>query len=107
MSGSTSTSSRSTPPDRFTGRGRESPWIEHECLHRDVVPSIAPMFVVAIMKGAGSRKLRTACPECRRELAVRLWRSEAGGWYIGLQECFAAGRRWLFRYEDEQWIAAI
>ncbi len=83
---------------------RPAGWeLDRECAHREVIQTIAPSL--SPVTGAHGENLKLTCQDCWQVLDIRLWRPEAGGWYLKLRERFAAGRRWTFRREGQTWIA--
>jgi hypothetical protein len=84
---------------------RAAGWeLDRECAHREVIQTIAPSARTT-STGAHAENIKLTCQDCWQVLDLRLWRPEAGGWYLKLRERFAAGRRWTFRYEGQTWIA--
>lgn len=85
-------------------RGAGLPTLDRECTHAGAIPAVAPALDRARAERVTSVKLRVPCPDCWFELDLRLWRPEAGDWYLRLQERFVAGRGWNFRYEAGRWV---
>lgn len=71
--------------------------------HLSVLPVVEPVFKTTVTSGLPTRKVRILCPDCWLKVNVRIWRPEAGSWYLQLQELLAAGRTWNFRYDAEVW----
>ncbi len=83
------------------------PDLMDDCSHPGLVPALEPSL--KNVRGRGPREflLQVSCPDCWLDVSVRLWRPEAGGWYLKVRECWAAGRTWMFRYEGDMWRLGI
>lgn len=94
---------RDAAADALLSRGSRRPDLLYECTHAGLVPAIEPSLHNVWADGMRAFTLQTACPDCWLEISVRLFRPEAGGWYLKMQERLAAGRTWMFRYEGQTW----
>jgi len=86
--------------------GSRRPGIISDCSHGALVPALKPAFTHRQAEGFRTFTLHTSCPDCWLGFVARFWQPEAGGWLLKVQEHLAAGRCWMFRYEDEIWRPA-
>src|SRR3954447_18857724 len=80
--------------------------VVNECAHTGVAQSVAELVGLATSDARQPIELRAYCPDCWRELDIRLWLPEAGGWHLRLQERLAAARTWILQIDSERHIGA-
>ena len=76
-----------------------------ECQHVAILATVDVAVKQILPDEERAIKFQEFCPACSWVLDVRLWPPLNGGWYLRLQERFAAGRQWYYRREGDRWIA--
>jgi hypothetical protein len=96
---------RATVEELYLRGRRGAQEVARRCAHFSVVSTVEQLYDLQLVESAELRARRIRCPDCWRELHVRLWRPAAGGCYLQLKEQFAAGRIWNFCLKDAGWVA--